>query len=277
MSYNSLGTYLSNIRSKQPWLVMSAANEYYLSKSIYAEVSHFYSFENRDEPENTYAIPDGCVDILFDCHKSSPSVEVFGTPLQATNIKLKKNHKYFGVRFKSGAIPNFVDIHAKDLVNASYNLIEIFPQSNQMVEGVFGSEDFSSQKAIFEKFLKDKNIRKKSDVTSQMLIYMFEKKGKLKIRELENIIGLSIRSMQRIFQADMGMSPKAFSRIIRCQSAVYDINQNEQVIISNLACDLGFSDQAHFQREFKQLVNATPLDYANRVKNNSYLEKIEYR
>jgi len=39
---------------------------------------------------------------------------------------------------------------------------------------------------------------------------------------------------------------------------------------------LGFSDQAHFQREFKKLVNATPLDYLNRVKYETYLKRIQY-
>ncbi|MDO6749810.1 helix-turn-helix transcriptional regulator, partial [Gilvimarinus sp. 1_MG-2023] len=80
------------------------------------------------------------------------------------------------------------------------------------------------------------------------------------INDLEALTGYTTRSLQRQFRADMGMSPKAFSQIIRCQSAVYDINHSDQVAFSDLASDLGFSDQSHFSREFKKQVNTTPLD-----------------
>jgi len=72
------------------------------------------------------------------------------------------------------------------------------------------------------------------------------------------------------------MSPKTYSRIIRCQSAVYQINHGEKVTFSDLAYDLGFTDQPHFLREFKRLVKATPLNYQHRVKDASYLNKIQY-
>jgi AraC-like DNA-binding protein len=48
------------------------------------------------------------------------------------------------------------------------------------------------------------------------------------------------------------------------------------VAFSDLASDLGFSDQSHFSREFKKQVNATPLDYLKRVKHGNYLERIRY-
>nr|WP_272070815.1 helix-turn-helix domain-containing protein [Marinomonas sp.] len=276
MSHFPLIDHLAGIRSKQPWLVLGAAGQFYLSGSDDQAISHFYSFESRDTKEQTFAIPDGCVDILFDCDEGRPSAEVFGTPMEAITIELNKGHKYFGVRFNSGVMPDFLNVAASELVGHHYNLMDLVPQANQMFEEVVSSNNFIEKAALFGRFFNNKETRKASDLTSQALRSICESQGTIRINELEEVTGYTARTLQRQFQADMGMSPKAFCRIIRCQSAVYDINHSEEVTFSDLACDLGFSDQAHFQREFKKLVNATPLDYLNRVKDETYLNRIQY-
>lgn len=45
----------------------------------------------------------------------------------------------------------------------------------------------------------------------------------------------------------------------------------------DLAFDLGFSDQSHFLREFKQLVSTTPQHYQRTLTQNVYHERIIYR
>lgn len=276
MSHSPLISYLAGIRSKQPWLVMSAADEFSLVGSDHPAISHFYSFEANSSEEQTFVIPDGCIDILFDCNEQKPSAEVFGTPMEAVNVGLSKGNRYFGVRFVSGAMPDFLNVSAGELIDHHYHLLDLVPQANQMFEEVVSSSNFSDQAALFGSFFENEDIRQPSALTAQALSSICESHGTIRIGELESLTGYTSRTLQRQFLADMGMSPKAFSRIIRCQSAVYDINQSDEIAFSDLACELGFSDQAHFQREFKQLVNATPLDYLNRVKHQTYLDKIRY-
>lgn len=276
MSHSQLVSHLSAIRSKQPWLVLNSAEKFSLSGSTNQAISHFYSFESKNTDEETFAIPDGCVDIIFDCDESQPSAEVIGTPMQASVIELNKNHRYFGVRFVSGLMPDFLDISTEELVGHHHNLLDIFTQSNQMFESIVTSPDFSQQVDIFGRFFQDKEVRKLSDLTSQILRSICESHGTIRINELECLTGYTSRTLQRQFRADIGMSPKAFCRIIRCQSAIYGINHSKDVAFSELACDLGFSDQSHFLREFKKLVHITPLDYLTRVKHKNYLERIHY-
>jgi len=257
MSTNSLVSHLARIRSKQPWLVMNAAEKFSVSGSNHQSISHFYSFQPKASVEQTFAIPDGCVDILFDCDASNPNAAVFGTPMEAITIELNKNHRYFGARFVSGVMPDFIDLSAAELIGSHYDLLDVVPQANQLFDEIV-------------------NSGKTSTLTSQVLRNIYDSEGVIRINELEEKTGYSARTLQRQFGADMGMSPKAFCRIIRCQSAVYGLNHREKVTFSDLACDLGFSDQSHFLREFKKLVHATPLDYLNRVKHQNYLESIQY-
>ncbi len=276
MAHSPLISYLAGIRSKQPWLVLSAADKFSLSGSDHPTISHFYSFESKSSEEQTFVIPDGCIDILFDCDENNPTAEVFGTPMEAVNVGLDKGNRYFGVRFVSGVMPDILNISAGELIDQHYNLLDLVPQASQMVEEVVGSSNFMEQTSLFGSFFGTEEIRQPSNLTSHALRSICDSNGTIQINELEEETGYTLRTLQRQFRADMGMSPKAFSRIIRCQSAVYDINQSEEVAFSDLASELGFSDQAHFQREFKKLVNTTPLEYLSRVKHENYLNRIQY-
>jgi len=276
MSTLPITHYLAGIRSKQPWLVMNAANKFSLSSSRDQAISHFYSFESKDTEEETLAIPDGCVDILFDCDKSTPSAEVFGTPMEATSISLKQHHRYFGIRFMSGVMPDFLNLSATELVGHHYNLLDLDPQSNQLLENIITTDTFNQKVALFGEFFNDKKVRQLSDLTNYTIQNICENQGAIRINALAEKTGYTSRTIQRQFLSDVGLSPKAFARIIRCQSAVYGINNSEKVAFSELAFDLGFSDQPHFLREFKKLVHATPLDYFNRVKQQTYLDSIQY-
>ena len=276
MSTSSIVNKLAGIRSKQPWLVMNAANKFSLSGSDNRAISHFYSFESKNTKEQTFAIPDGCVDILFDCDDSHPSAEVFGTPMEAITIELKKNHQYFGVRFIPGVMPDFLNVSASDLVGNHYNFLDLVSKEKHIVENIVSTSSFTEQVALFGKFFNGETIRKSSDLTSQILQSICKSHGTIRINELEDQTGYTSRTIQRKFLADMGMSPKAYCRIIRCQSAVYDLNNSEKIDFSDLACDLGFSDQSHFLRDFKKQVSTTPLDYLKRVKDENYLRSIRY-
>ncbi|WCN19645.1 helix-turn-helix domain-containing protein [Marinomonas mediterranea] len=70
------------------------------------------------------------------------------------------------------------------------------------------------------------------------------------------------------------MTPKAFCRIIRFQSALFTINDSSHTRFSDLAYMLGFSDQPHLLREFKSLLSTTPCQYQSHVSQDDYQRRI---
>lgn len=276
MQANSVINNLSHIHNKQPWLVMNAAQKFTLVGSTHPDISHFYTFEASDTKQTPVAIPDGCIDLLFDCNSETENAEVFGSPLEATKIDLIADHRYFGVRYQPGVIPDFLNISAGELTDHHYNLNDLIPNSNQLVEQINQQQDFAIQVEIFNQFMKKKIQRKHSPLTTLLIHEINKRQGNVKIKDLEEITGVSIRTLQRKFHENMGMSPKTYSRIVRCQSAIYKINHDRNVTFLDLSFDLGFTDQPHFLKEFKKLISTTPLHYQTKVKHESYLKKIDY-
>ncbi len=275
MLNSSLIYQVSGIHSKQPWFVLSAER---YSTNLSTEnpvVSHFYSFEAGKSDNPTTAIPDGCVDLLFDCDTDKPTGMVCGTTLEATAVKFNDNHRYFGMRMIPGVIPEFLNISAQELINNQLSILDVAPNAQEFFEQIVNASCFSEQVTIANRYMKSKQSRKLSALTNQVIAKICHAKGNIQIQDLEAYTGYCSRTLQRQFRADIGLTPKAFCRAIRCQSAVYGINHSDNVAFTDLAFDLGFSDQSHFLREFKKLVSTTPLDYQLRVKQKTYLERIQ--
>lgn len=67
--------------------------------------------------------------------------------------------------------------------------------------------------------------------------------------------------MQRLFKRYIGVSPKAYIRLIRVRSVKDKIASNDFVNFTHLALDSGYFDQSHFIRDFKRLMENTPTEY----------------
>ncbi|SBS29297.1 HTH-type transcriptional activator RhaR [Marinomonas spartinae] len=276
MSISSRPIPMFDIRSEQPWFVLNSAKQFSLYPSSNPAISHYYSFELKQECKLNFAIPDGCVDVVFDCDEYKPRAMICGTPLEARNTQLIAQHRYFGVRFARGVIPDFIDVATEELIDQEFDFLETIPNSYEAFEKIVSQPSFAKQVAIFNEFLLGKRIRQPSSLTLQVVQDIYKKKGNIRIQDLEALTGYTTRTIQRQFRDDLGVSPKTFSRIIRCQSAVCDIHNNNELVFSDLACDLGFYDQSHFLSEFKKLVSTTPLDYLNRISHGTYQQRIRY-
>ena len=89
------------------------------------------------------------------------------------------------------------------------------------------------------------------------------------VREAAKDLGLSQRRFIQVFKAEVGMTPKLFSRIQRFQQTRTLIQQNPTPNWAGLALDLGYFDQSHLIREFLEFSGLSPTDYLSRHKNFS--------
>ena len=87
------------------------------------------------------------------------------------------------------------------------------------------------------------------------------------VGEAAKYLGLSQRRFIQVFKAEVGMTPKLFSRIQRFQQTRTLIQYNPLINWAELAVDLGYFDQSHLIREFLEFSGLSPTDYLNRHKS----------
>jgi AraC-like DNA-binding protein len=81
------------------------------------------------------------------------------------------------------------------------------------------------------------------------------------VSQIAEVFGLSIRSIQDTCRRAIGVSPKWLIRCFRIQDALELLEKGEASGLAHLALELGYFDQAHFTRDFKQVTGVTPGRY----------------
>lgn len=73
-------------------------------------------------------------------------------------------------------------------------------------------------------------------------------------------LGVSPRTLQRRFQAQVGISPKLLARILRFQR-VFHVWQREPRRLARVAAQVGYFDQSHMIRDFRQFAGQPPAGF----------------
>jgi AraC-like DNA-binding protein len=73
--------------------------------------------------------------------------------------------------------------------------------------------------------------------------------------------GVSHRRFIALFRATVGLSPKRYARIVRFRSALARAASRSAPSWADLALAAGYSDQSHFNREFREFAGVTPGRY----------------
>jgi AraC-like DNA-binding protein len=71
--------------------------------------------------------------------------------------------------------------------------------------------------------------------------------------------GYSHRTVLTLFRRSVGLTPKEYERILRFQHVLRRVSSATTLV--EVAMTAGYSDQAHFSREFKAFAGVTPSEY----------------
>jgi transcriptional regulator GlxA family with amidase domain len=78
-------------------------------------------------------------------------------------------------------------------------------------------------------------------------------------------VGLGRRQLTRAFQQSLGLSPMEFQRSLRVEYGAW-LLVNSHSSITQIAMDCGFSDGAHFSREFRARFSMCPRQYLSEAR-----------
>jgi AraC-like DNA-binding protein len=80
------------------------------------------------------------------------------------------------------------------------------------------------------------------------------------IQEVVKESGYSHRTFISLFHGAVGLTPKLYCRVLRFQRALRSASAADSSLL-DVALAAGYTDQAHFNREFREFVGVTPTEY----------------
>ena len=188
---------------------------------------------------------------------------VFGIRTGRDRRTIDGEGRVVGVKFRPGAFRPWLGRSVHTLTNRVLPLTAVFgPDGDALADAVRAERD--APFAVWEAFLRartpppDPNL----DVLAAIVRTMLEDPVVVRVDELAARHAMSPRTLQRLFRAYVGVSPKWVLRRYRLHEAAERIAEGRDGDWAATALELGYSDQAHFIRDFKALIGASPAQYA---------------
>lgn len=218
-------------------------------------ISHYWlSLNNKDK---SYAItPDGVVDVVVVIGSATSRLDAFGTTTTRAEVQLELGKHYLGIRFKPGQSRHFLDAKASELTNAVCTADGAFlPGMPELTGLIFDTSLFARLDVVLLQHLKQRppGYCRIDDVLS----YIDTTQGSLQVSELIGIFCKSRRQFERTFLDTVGVPPKLFTEIIRCQRAAA-LLANPELSLAGIAAVMGYTDQSHFTHEFVRFHGQPP-------------------
>jgi AraC-like DNA-binding protein len=89
--------------------------------------------------------------------------------------------------------------------------------------------------------------------------------GAVPISRIADEVGWSHRHLIARFRQQAGLSPKTAARLVRFDAVWQRIDQRRPLEWGQVAADVGYADQAHLIRDFRQFTGTTPAQFLART------------
>lgn len=213
-----------------------------------------------ENPFTYRVVADGCIDIFFELNDPSESY-VMGFCKKYTEFPLAQSFHYVGIRFLPTMFPQLFKVDAAELSNRYVSLHQVVPGIARFIQDHLRPNDTTQQ---ITKILDDHFIKYLGSVELDddkrlygAIQYILTHYGVLNV-EKELDTGISARQLRRLFEYYVGDSAKTFAKVVRFQN-IFRAKPSTQSLRNNkLFYDVGYYDQAHFIKEFKNFYGVTP-------------------
>ena len=203
-------------------------------------------------PGGGRVIPDGCVDLVW----SGGELRVAGPSTQAFAPSVRPGGVTIGARFRVGAAGPALGLPARELLNASPAIDQVWRSGMELTERVGDAESPPDQLrrlvTALERLLRDADP---VDPLVRAATAGLARPG-ARVREVAD--GLSERQLRRRFDAAVGYGPKTLAGVLRLQRFLALAAARPSPDLAWLALAAGYADQSHLTRESRRLAAATP-------------------
>lgn len=186
---------------------------------------------------------------------------LLGPITEKTTIEIDHGSEYFGFRFQPGQAPRLINIKEADLVNRSVDIETIAGYNiGVLAKRLIALQEHTARKRVMEDLIRLilPSPMDERCLSAAAMINSFG--GRVKIAALADQMGIHVRSVERLFQSELGLSPKTMVRHVRLRKVMGSLHTGNYTSLAELAYVCGYADQSHMIREFKELTGKLPSD-----------------
>lgn len=195
---------------------------------------------------------------------------VTGAQRGAWERRISGRGEVFAVRLRPAGLAVLGDLDAGSIVDAT---VPVTPESDaslhELLTKVAEEEGVDRRAAAADRAIAARLSRHPisadgmlaNAVLDELTVRLRTRAG----RGLAEHLGVTERAVQRALQRTIGFGPKLVSRLVRLQEVARVLSTVDAPDLAALAAELGYADQAHLHRDFREIAGVTPGAYARSV------------
>lgn len=191
-------------------------------------------------------------------------VVVTGVLTRRFDVVLAESGWVFGVKFRPGGYASFTGTVAKTLRD-----VPVAPPTPFRSETVAalaeldGHFDADHCRTVVDAVLTPyaRDVEPEYEVVLDVIATMLGDRALIRVAQVEQRCGVGTRRLQRLFERYVGATPKWVLGRYRIHDALSELDNGYSGPLADLAARYGWFDQAHFTREFTELVGMPPSAY----------------
>ena len=228
-----------------------------------AFVEHFWTVAWKlDAPVVRETLPHPSVHLIIEAGRSG----LTGPHTRRFTRTLEGHGRVLGIKFLPGCFRPFWKQPVSSLANRVLPTGEAFGKAGEAFESsvLACGDDEPAILALAEKFLLERLPKPdpQAQLARSLVARIRSDPALLRTEALAEQAKLSVRALQRLFSAYVGVSPKWVIQRYRMHEAMERLESGAARDLPALAQELGYFDQAHFSRAFKAVLGRTPGSYA---------------
>ena len=238
---------------------------YFPSDCLAGLIEQFW-FVSWDLPEGQSHIQQNLPDPNFHFVINNDRIKVLGPIKRKYQFEMLGKGDIIGVKFNLGALAHLLSQEVEHYCDKEWKVEEIFPiNPKHLLAKISKAKDDGSRVQMLERAFKESKTGMQSTTIAQLIELQTLIKSNADITSVANLselAGMSTRKIQRLFQRNVGVSPKWLIRKYRLHQALALI-ENDKMNIVDIAGWLGYSDQSHLIRDFNDFIGVTPGVYVD--------------
>lgn len=191
------------------------------------------------------------------------TARIYGIPTKRFTRRLSGRDWVLGVKFQPGGFRPLLGSSVSGLRGRVVDAAAVLSDVPMLVECVSAETDFERRSEAATRWLFSRQPPDDPAVAeaTRAVSLISDDPSMVRVEELAEQLGRSVRGVQRLFTDYVGISPKWVVRRCRMHEAALRASEGP-VDWASLAADLGYYDQPHFVRDFTATVGVPPARYA---------------
>jgi AraC-like DNA-binding protein len=202
------------------------------------------------------------VGIIHGSWNAFPAAYLVGIMREPVVWRMGSNGVLFSARIRPEGVYALLGLKPQECFNGFIDLESILsPTRRDIIAHMLETVDTKERIRLMDTFLKKLlNDKRDGDLyLEQALNLLRQAPARTTIESLSRQLAICKRQFERNFKYTFGLSPKAYQRILRFDRVFQYLEAHPGISWVELSYNFGYSDQAHFIREFKSFYGQPPV------------------